>query len=613
MQDDKGLRPDELPDYEQEPSSPVSGTRDAFVPPVFGRRLLWIAVLILLILGVPQLYRLAKNLRAESLAAQSLEAFAYGDHARGLQLIRHALSLSPGSNFVIQATELQNARAGDKAAMEKVMVMMHDGLTDKEVLLGAAEVLLQRERGKEAAEALSLLPPTLSSRLALRRTLAEAGILAGKSDIAAAAALCLRNATSHHGSGEGRLRTQAALYLLSLGQQDRAREAVEILTSVVHQRTGASLTAWRILARLALNHRGESSPLLPEKEISGLAALLGSLRGVTSSDLLLGADLEILADSSSKEAVLRRLDMERKGAPRNEMLEYARWLNMKRLYGKTIEFAGDYLPTHDTDWLLIILDARSGLGEWKEIPSLLQSPAGHGIPDAVKHLYLARIATVNGQADRAAEEWRRVGGLLHLEKPEVLAYIAGYAEQIGAYDRAARVYRELADRKETAVMGLIGLIRCQPRNAPAGKMIPMYEELLAASPGQPEAVGDLAYLKLLSNTDINESEMTARRLLQSRPDSLASISIAALGRLRLGDPKEAHDLYKGKNIDWSLAAEPWRAVRVAVLSANGESEEASRLRATIPIDRLRPEESELLNKNAGIETPGSVAGDQPKK
>ena len=106
---------------------------------------------------------------------------------------------------------------------------------------------------------------------------------------------------------------------------------------------------------------------------------------------------------------------------------------------------------------------------------------------------------MNNDQNGADAEWRNLGGVLHLEKPETLAYVAGYEEQIGAFERAARTYREMADRQgSTKIRGLIGLIRCQPRNTPAVKLIPMYEELVAAAPNMTDAQSDLAYLKLLA-------------------------------------------------------------------------------------------------------------------
>jgi len=47
---------------------------------------------------------------------------------------------------------------------------------------------------------------------------------------------------------------------------------------------------------------------------------------------------------------------------------------------------------------------------------------------------------MKGDETMAEEEWRNVGASLHLEKPETLAYIAGYEEQIGAWMTGRRTY-----------------------------------------------------------------------------------------------------------------------------------------------------------------------------
>ena len=153
----------------------------------------------------------------------------------------------------------------------------------------------------------------------------------------------------------------------------------------------------------------------------------------------------------------------------------------------------------------------------------------------------------------------------------------------------------MADRKETQVPGLIGLIKCQPRTASAASMIPIYEELLAASPDFSEASGDVTYLKLLVGEDIPESAATAEKLLAAEPNSLPRISTAALGRLRLGDARGALALYEGKVVDWTVAPEPWKVVHIAVLRANGDTDGAAMQSATLIPSVLRQEERELLN------------------
>ena len=152
----------------------------------------------------------------------------------------------------------------------------------------------------------------------------------------------------------------------------------------------------------------------------------------------------------------------------------------------------------------------------------------------------------------------------------------------------------MADREGTRIPGLIGLIRCQPRDTPAAKMIPLYDELLSAAPGMADARGDLAYLKLLAGEDIAEASANAQTLLGQQPDNLSRISVAALGKLRTGDPKGALALYTGKTIDWTIAPEQWRVVRLAILSANGEGDSADAQLTVLNTASLRPEERALL-------------------
>jgi hypothetical protein len=146
---------------------------------------------------------------------------------------------------------------------------------------------------------------------------------------------------------------------------------------------------------------------------------------------------------------------------------------------------------------------------------------------------------------------------------------------------------------------LVGLIRCQPRATAASTLIPLYEELLAEAPGNPDAMGDLAYLRLLTGTDVPGSAATAEQLLEKQSNSLARISAAALGRLKSDNPKGALDLYAGKNIDWANAPEPWKAVRCAVLKANGDSS-ADGMQSSLNLSGLRPEERSLVTSAAPL-------------
>jgi len=604
----------ELPDYSEESPSPVHASIAGIRNPQTSRRLLIGACVILLLLLIPLLYRGAKEWRSSVLLDNAELAFSTGDPTKAVGLLKQALALSPGSTKVQHAVELYNARSGDQVSMKKLLERMRSGSSVPNELLGIAELGIASGHSDLVKEALKTLPAKLSEDQLLLRTLAVASLLAQRGDFAKAAETCMSEVGSFSQNHADRLRVQAAAYLLASRSAEGSKSAVMLLQQVVKSHGKISLTAWRLLAKIVLSPSPGSAGLLSPEEISSLIKSLGTLPGRGSIDTLTAADMEILQDPSGKEEIVKRLKAKFRLASRIESLEFARWLNARSFHQDVVEIAGPERALKDTDWLLITLDAETALGNWKEVAKTLDSPAGAGIPDAVRHLFLARVALMNGDQNGAEEEWRNVGGALHLEKPETLAYVAGYEEQIGAIDRAARTYREMADREgATKIPGLIGIIRCQPRNTPAVQLIPMYEELVAAAPSMTDARGDLAYLKLLANDDIAEAAGTAQMLFGDQPDNLSRISVAALAKLRTGDPKGALALYEGKIINWTVAPDQWRVVRVAVLKASGEGESSEAQLSALNPANLRPEERNLLDSVSTASAPSPSVKKQKSK
>ena len=589
----------ELPNYSEESASPPPGFLVGLSNPLWIRRIVVGIGVILLLLLMPPIYRAVKEWRSGVLLSEAELAFSTGDSTKAIDLLKQALALSPGSLRLQHAVELYNARSGDQASLSKLLERMRSSSSGPDELLGIAELEIAAAHTDLVKEALGALPPKLSDEQSLRRTLALASLIAQSGDLAKAAESCLAQVSSFSPDSSSHLKMQAALYLLATKSPDSEKSAVTLLQQAMKSGGRISLSAWRLLARIALTPSQGSTKFLTPDEISVLIKSLDTLSGHTTLDSLTAADLEILQDPKCNEKVVRRLKISYRDAPRIEALELARWLNARGFQKDVVELAGSERPLKDTDWLLVTLDAETSLGNWNEVSRMLDSPAGAGLPDAVRHLFLARVALMNNDQNGADAEWRNLGGVLHLEKPETLAYVAGYEEQIGAFERAARTYREMADRQgSTKIRGLIGLIRCQPRNTPAVKLIPMYEELVAAAPNMTDAQSDLAYLKLLISDDVEEASKTAENLLATQPNNLVRISAAALGRLRTGNPKGALDLYKGKEIDWASFPDPWKGVNVAVLRANDDFESAAKLLALIDQKNLRPEEAALITSTA---------------
>jgi len=563
------------------------------------RRFLVIVVIlaIFLPLTLPFAYREVKGRRACDLVLQSSKAFASGDIELGSQLLGAAYRLAPGNSSVQQAMELYNAARGDNASLEKLLTRLHSGLSDNNELLGIAEMDGSRVRQIDRFEALHRISGTLSSEQIVRQALIVAAQMAEKGDIAGAASYCLSKGDATTPEYAGRLKTQGAFYLLSLHHEADSLHAITILQEVARSHSSASIAAWRMLAQMVFTPLPETKNRLSSQAVQELVALLPQLHGALFSDVLRAADIEILADPSHEEAVVNMLMSKYANADRQEMLQLAWWLNAKTLYAKTIAYAGEDRPRNDTEWLLIVLCAHDALGHGEELIKLVSYGSGQGIPEAMRYLILARSATLKGDKKTSDEAWGNVDEYLYLEKSATLANLATFEEHIGELDHARRAYREMADRSETKVEGLTGLVRLQSPTASAESLIPLYEELTKANPNSIEAMEDLIYLKFLSGKNTPQDLVTADKLLEAKPHSLACLSIAALAHLKNGDFKGAAQLYEGKSIDWATGADPWKAIRSAVLRKNGDPISAEAIAASIDLSKLRPESQMLLQRN----------------
>jgi hypothetical protein len=558
------------------------------------RKVLWCGVVLLLLLPVPTAYRVLKSWRASQLAKESNSAFILGDTAQGVSLLRSAMSLSPGAPAVLTSEKLFNMRIGDRGSTEGLLSRMRSGSSNKEELLGLASISVNAGDIITASEALAALPKDLSEQESLEMTLVESAIKMREGKANEGADLCITKAATMRGISASFLQNQASLCLLSLNEANARDRALGFLKSVTKERNAASLPAWRAMAATILSSPKEIDGVLPLKETLTFSRQPEFLKGASISDQLLAADLEIRSEPSRQDGVIKALTFKYSNADRPSMLAVARWLNVHGLYPLTIEFAGSQRPRSDSDWLLLVLDAKASAGHWDEVTPMLEYPSGSGIPDAVRSLFKARIASMRHDQISAEEEWKNVTSLLPLEKSKTMAYIAEYEERIGERDQEIRTLREMTNRKETQKDALMGLIRLEPTTAPASEMIPLYVELVACAPDLREAAGDLAYLRLLTGEEIEKSAKTSEQLLTFDPNSLARISAAAIARLKMGNPKGALQLYEGKSIDWSAAPQPWRAVYYAVLMATGDTS-ANSMRATINPEALRPEELALLN------------------
>jgi len=583
----KGM-PEPLPDYEVDSDklSPATWLGSLIADPRFHVIAALAVMLVLALLAAPPLYRKAKAWRAMSLVEKSLAARNEGDQAKAVALMRQAIYLAPGDEEVLRAVQLLNAGQGDPASFAALRDRMEKSEATPEELLVLAELAIRMGDPAIAATAISLLPPEDS----VRKAAAGIRILDLRGDREKAISEARQAAAKHHGGEGDSLRLLLAELLMKSNPSDI--EASAILDALAKQPSQEGLTALRFLATQYLATPDAGGPFVLET-----ADRLSNHPRREFSDQLLSVDLRLRAEPSRSSKLLEQVAKPGPAATRLEVLSAARWLNTHKAYTLTLALIGRDRALSDNDFFLVFLDATAGLDRWKEVQTLLQKEKIPGLSESIRLLFLSRSSEKLGDLQAAEEAWRELQRILTFEKPEDVAYVAAYSERTAALSQAVRAYWVMTEKKETALQGFLGVIRCQPKGTPATELLSVYEALLGAFPNLAEARCDKAYLQLLTGSRVSEAASTADELARNNPSSLATLSVAALADLKLGNPIQADARYSGKEIAWRNAPEPWKAVRLAVLRAVGKQAEADELSAIIRKDQLRPEELALISES----------------
>ena len=576
--------PIELPDYEVDPHG--HNPRRHFLRELAGdiRARIVLALLIsglILWVAVPPAYHRLKVWRAMEFLAQSEIAANEGNIPKSLSLMRRAILMAPNEEAIFRKVRLFNASFGDPTALNSIQALMLEKQASPQELLTLAEQALKSEKPVIAKAALDQLEGDHSVRkiIVQMRFLEKGGNLKEALDLASKELTTLMP--------EDRDNLLLATAEMTLKSDPRASR--EILLQLVDKNSASGISALRLLGAQSLAQRGAESLKTDQVADKLLAHALH-----TPDDALLALDLRILENPSAQPALLAQTMAERSSGSPDEALAFARWLNRRIHYKESVDFIGRERATSNPDWLLLYLDALAGLERWNDIFTMLDADTIIGLSDSIRLLFLARAAEKSGERERADESWREMQLGLAYEKPEVVSFIAAYALRIGEREQAIKAYTALSHRKETALEGFVGLIRCWPPNTPAAELLPLYQEFTDSFPTLAEARSDQTYLKLLTNEKPATTAAIAKEFYDNTPQSLAALSIAALGMLKTGTAAEADALYDGKTISWLSAPAAWKTVRAAVLYGIGKKKEADELARTINKSQLRPEERALL-------------------
>ena len=536
------------------------------------------ALFVLAIVGAKRLYHWAKARRADQFAAAGDEFAKAEKWNESAEKYRAALQLDPlGYHGLSSAARLASKLGRPEAVdlWEQVVRLPQATTADRQEY---ADILLQLGRLKIAEKIIDPLlkndPDTKTLELASRYSRKQGDDQK---------ALEFARIAVKRAANDDFARFQLADLLAGSsdpGQQDEARK---ILWEIAGKEGPFRQPATEALAR---------APELSEEERKRLLPMLDALSPANIKDALLAADLRIQLHAGEAERIYDQTVARWNAGQTVDLIELSRWLNLHQQPERVLSLFPIERAFKDNQLLLSRLDALAILQRWNDIDNLLAHP-DLTLDSSVLESFRARIAQEQNANLDAEMHWSHALALAAAD-PSKLRFVANFAEQSRATAAALKAYDQLARFPEHAAWAYRGMQRLSSQTGDVSVQRAAAEKISALNREDPNAADQLAYLNLLMRSDVDRNVVTAKTLAQKYPDRLSFRVTAALGFLRQHDPGLALAQFKGPPIEWQKAPAAWRAIYAATLLGNDQADAAREIIATIPRDKLSPEERALI-------------------
>ena len=545
-----------------------------------GRRwILLIASVLAVIVAGTLAYRWFKGQRAERFAAAGDALVAADKWNDAAVQYRVALQLDPSNYHGLSGAARLASKAERPEALElwqKVLALPQCTIRDRE---DYAELLIKTNRLNLAEKAIDPLlkdnPDTKALQLAARyaRKIGD-NVKAGE---------YLRIASKRAPDDDAPRFQLAEVLAQSTDAVDQA-EARKILWELA-----ARPNVYKKAAVEALG----AAPELTTDERKRLLQELMALTPKTAKDDLLAADMRVQLQPDEAARIYRE-EVERwRNGQSQELLDLARWLNAHQQPELVLSTFPVERTLEDNQLLLARLDALATLQRWNDIDGVLNRTDVTLDPSVIES-FRARTALERNANLDAEVHWNHAISLAGSD-PYKLRFVANFAEQSRATAAALKAYEQLARFPEHADFAYRGTQRVSQRSGDTAAQRAAMSKISARAPEDPNAADQLAYLNLLLGEDVDQNFAVAKKLAEQYPSRLSYRVTTALGYLRQHDPASALAQFKGPvSIDWKRTLPAWRAVYAAALLASDRNDEARDIIATIPRDRLNPQERELI-------------------
>ncbi len=362
---------------------------------------------------------------------------------------------------------------------------------------------------------------------------------------------------------------------------DLSNDDVQVLINLFEQHPEAGFQDKLTAVDLKLQRNPEEEKRILTDTLYRFGSALAAETAETTASL--GAKQQIqlpVAEPSTQEMELDR------------RIRLARWLNRHGEGERVSRLFALNEAYENQDVALVILDGLAQAGKWKEVEALL-SDKNLKLELILRDLYLARASGELGYKTSYELSWDTIESTA-IDRPRGFWYVAEYARVMGEYRRAETLYRRLLEFPSVRWKSYLALIQIGEMRGATADLLSIIQEMRGDFPDNNSIENDWAYLSALLDQSIPEALKTARQLVSNYPKLPAHHVTLALCLLKSGNHAEALEALDQIGLDWTLALEGWKAIRINLLKSANRLQEAQALEATLNRDSLKPEELELL-------------------
>ncbi|MFZ3377985.1 MAG: hypothetical protein WA183_20750 [Chthoniobacterales bacterium] len=429
---------------------------------------------------------------------------------------------------------------------------------------------------------------------------------------------------------------QAALLTLAIATPESADAsstgaAWARLRKLAEGKTKTALVALVVLAQHALSYPGGTGSVPSPSKKGDDTHRGGQAQVVHPNDLvralenhplaktphkLLALDLQMQADPTQRDALISRAIADWKNADAVSLVALATWLDGKGEYQRQLDTIPLSRALQSRDLFLQHLDALGALDRWSEIKQLLESEH-FPLDQVVQRMYVARCNAQLGEKTASENNWKRALEAAGGDSGKLMT-LAEYAERNGANEIAEVAYATATNESPKLRAAWQGRLRLARASGETKKIHAVLTGMLANWPNDSAIQNDEAYTRLLllfsnsrndeapvfaglrrgrpmtNDETLKEIEQLAQKLVEQNPTSLPHRTLLALARLWQNRVAEALDVYANIQVAPNALTPSALAVHVAVLAANGRTDDAKTEAAQVKVDNLLPEEKALI-------------------